>query len=156
MFNIALFEPQVPPNTGNIIRLVANNGFSLHLIEPLGFDLQEKNLRRAGLDYHDLSKVYRYPNYSEFSSVMGDARIYACTTKGKLSYDEATYQPGDVLLFGSETAGLPPEILDGVVAERRLRIPMMPNNRSLNLSNAVAIISYEAWRQAGFSGAVIK
>jgi tRNA (cytidine/uridine-2'-O-)-methyltransferase len=150
MFHIALFQPQVPPNTGNIIRLVANNGCSLHLIEPLGFDLQEKNLRRAGLDYHDLTKVSRYPNYKEFVSAMGNARIFACTTKGHQSYENIAYQPSDVLLFGSETAGLPVDILSSIDAERRLRIPMMPNNRSLNLSNAVAIISYEAWRQQGF------
>ncbi|MFZ2452664.1 MAG: tRNA (cytidine(34)-2'-O)-methyltransferase [Methylovulum miyakonense] len=153
MFHIALFEPQVPPNTGNIIRLVANNGFSLHLIEPLGFDLEEKNLRRAGLDYHDLAKVSKYPNYLAFVSAMGGKRILACTTKGGQPYDKMAYQAGDVLLFGSETSGLPAEILNNIDPDWRLKIPMMPNNRSLNLSNAVAIISYEAWRQQGFYGA---
>lgn len=151
MFHIALFEPQVPPNTGNIIRLVANNGCSLHLIEPLAFDLAEKNLRRAGLDYHDLAKVSKYPNYKAFSAAMQGKRILACTTKGTQNYDKMQYQAGDVLLFGSETAGLPVEILESIPPGLWLRIPMMPNNRSLNLSNAAAIISYEAWRQHGFN-----
>ncbi|MDD2722821.1 MAG: tRNA (cytidine(34)-2'-O)-methyltransferase [Methylovulum sp.] len=154
MFHIALFEPQVPPNTGNIIRLTANNGFSLHLIEPLGFDLKEKNLRRAGLDYHDLARVSNYPNYVEFVAAMQGRRIIACTTKATQSYDQMIFQTGDVLLFGSETSGLPVEVLDSIAPDRRLRIPMMPNNRSLNLSNAVAVISYEAWRQQGFCGGV--
>ncbi len=150
MFHIALFEPQVPPNTGNIIRLVANNGCSLHLIEPMAFDLEEKNLRRAGLDYHDLARVTRHPSYTEFVKAMAGKRIFACTTKGTLSYDQILYQPHDVLLFGSETSGLPIAVMDSIEPSRRLRIPMMPNNRSLNLSNAAAIISYEAWRQLGF------
>jgi len=152
MFHIALFSPQVPPNTGNIIRLVANNGCSLHLIEPLGFDLAEKNLRRAGLDYHDLARVNRYPDFPSFTSAMANARIFACTTKGSQAYDQMSYQPGDVLLFGSETSGLPADVLGSISMDRRIRIPMMPNNRSLNLSNAAAIISYEAWRQQGFGG----
>jgi tRNA (cytidine/uridine-2'-O-)-methyltransferase len=152
MFHIALFEPQVPPNTGNIIRLVANNGCCLHLIEPMAFDLEEKNLRRAGLDYHDLAQVFKYSNYLEFASAMQGRRIFACTTKGDQAYDKIIYQPEDVLLFGSETSGLPTEILDSIDCGRRLRIPMMPNNRSINLSNAAAIISYEAWRQQGFYG----
>ena len=152
MFHIALFEPQVPPNTGNIIRLVANNGCSLHLIEPLAFDLAEKNLRRAGLDYHDLANVSKYQDYQAFAMAMQGRRILACTTKGAQHYDKIHYQPGDVLLFGSETAGLPTDILNSITPEHRLRIPMMPNNRSLNLSNTAAIISYEAWRQQGFHG----
>lgn len=152
MFHIALFEPQVPPNTGNIIRLVANNGCRLHLIEPMAFDLEEKNLRRAGLDYHDLAKVFRYADFSKFATAMQGRRILACTTKGTQSYDKLSYQAEDVLLFGSETSGLPIEILNGIAPEFRIRIPMMPNNRSLNLSNAAAIISYEAWRQMGFEG----
>ena len=152
MFHIALFEPQVPPNTGNIIRLTANNGFCLHLIGPLGFDLAEKNLRRAGLDYHDLAKVSQYPNYFEFVAAMQGRRILACTTKANQSYDKMIFQTGDVLLFGSETSGLPIDVLNSIACEHRLRIPMMPNNRSLNLSNAVAIISYEAWRQQAFYG----
>jgi tRNA (cytidine/uridine-2'-O-)-methyltransferase len=152
MFHIALFEPQVPPNTGNIIRLVANNGCALHLIEPMAFDLEEKNLRRAGLDYHDLAKVTKYANYLSFLTAMQGRRIFACTTKGAKHYDKVTYQLGDVLLFGSETSGLPTEVLNNIDPANRIRIPMMPNNRSLNLSNAVAILSYEAWRQQGFQG----
>ena len=152
MFHIALFEPRLPPNTGNIIRLVANNGFSLHLIEPLGFDLEEKNLRRAGLDYHDLAKVTKYSNYLEFKSNMVGKKIFACTTKSHKSYDKNSYQPGNVFLFGSETSGLPFDVLDSIPPDQQIRIPMMPNNRSLNLSNAVAIISYEAWRQQNFHG----
>jgi tRNA (cytidine/uridine-2'-O-)-methyltransferase len=152
MFHIALFEPQVPPNTGNIIRLVANNGCCLHLIEPMAFDLEDKNLRRAGLDYHDLAKVCKYANYLAFTAAMQGRRVLACTTKGIKTYDKMVYLPEDVLLFGSETSGLPNEILNSIDLERQLRIPMMPNNRSLNLSNAAAIISYEAWRQQGFYG----
>ncbi len=154
MFHIALYEPRIAPNTGNIIRLAANNGCELHLIEPLGFDLEEKKLRRAGLDYHDLANVTRYANYAEFCQSMGERRILACTTKGSRSYDQLQYLAGDVLLFGSETHGLPDEVLLNIAPERRLRIPMKPESRSLNLSNAVAIISYEAWRQNSFSGGI--
>lgn len=152
MFHIALFEPKMPANTGNIIRLVANNGCRLHLIEPLGFDLEEKNLRRAGLDYHDLTQVASYANYALFAQAMAGKRIFACTTKGTQNYAQAQFAEDDVLLFGSETAGLPAAVMESIAAERRIRIPMMPNNRSLNLSNAVALISYEAWRQQGFAG----
>lgn len=152
MFHIALYEPQIAPNTGNIIRLVANNGCKLHLIEPMGFDLDEKKVRRAGLDYHDLANVSRHKNYQDFLAAVAGQRIFACTTKGSRPYDQPTYQPGDVLLFGSETAGLPDAIRNGFSSEQRIRIPMQSNNRSLNLSNAVAIISYEAWRQNGFGG----
>lgn len=153
MFHIALHEPVMPANCGNIIRLAANNGCMLHLIEPLGFDFEEKKLRRAGLDYHDLANVVRYPNYAAFSEAMGTKRIFACTTKGSRNYTDVTYQAGDVLLFGSETAGLPDSIRDAFAPEMRIRIPMQASSRSLNLSNSVAIISYEAWRQQGFSGA---
>lgn len=152
MFHIALHEPKMPANTGNIIRLCANNGCSLHLIEPLGFDFEEKKLRRAGLDYHDLSNVKRYPDYASFKAAMGSRRIFACTTKGSSSYAGAQYESDDVLLFGSETSGLPDSILEQFTPEFRIRIPMMPNNRSLNLSNAVAVISFEAWRQQHFAG----
>ncbi len=154
MFHIALFEPRIAPNTGNIIRLCANNGCRLHLIEPLGFDLEEKKLRRAGLDYGDLTNVTRYPNYHEFLDKMDGHRILACTTKGSRPHDQMEYQEGDVLLFGSETSGLPVEVMESISTENRLRIPMQPASRSLNLSNAVAIISYEAWRQLGFVGGV--
>ena len=152
MFHIVLYEPKIAPNTGNIIRLVANNGCYLHLIEPMGFDLEEKKLRRAGLDYRDLSNVTIYPNYAAFLAEHGHRRIFACTTKGSMPYDQPRYEEGDVLLFGSETAGLPDDIRDNLADDRRIRIPMQSNNRSLNLSNAVSIISYEAWRQNGFEG----
>jgi tRNA (cytidine/uridine-2'-O-)-methyltransferase len=152
MFHIALFEPRIAPNTGNIIRLTANNGCHLHIIEPMGFDFEEKKLRRAGLDYHDLTRVTRYPDYSAFKQAMAERRILACTTKGSRRHDQFEYQQDDVLLFGSETSGLPDEVMDSVSLNRRLRIPMQPNSRSLNLSNSVAVISYEAWRQLGFLG----
>ncbi|MDX3773213.1 tRNA (cytidine(34)-2'-O)-methyltransferase [Chromatiaceae bacterium AAb-1] len=153
MFHIVLFEPRIAPNTGNIIRLVANNGCFLHLIEPLGFDFEEKKLRRAGLDYHDLARVQRHKNYQACMQAIGSGRVFACTTKGSRPHDQVSYQPGDILLFGSETSGLPDEIRNAIVPEQRIRIPMMADSRSLNLSNSVAIISYEAWRQQGFSGA---
>lgn len=152
MFHIALYEPRIAPNTGNIIRLAANNGSQLHLIEPLGFDFEEKKLRRAGLDYHDLANVTRYKNYTVFLEAMQGRRIFACTTKGSQFYDKLEYRVDDVLLFGSETHGLPDAVMNSIVPEQRLRIPMMPDSRSLNLSNAVAIISYEAWRQNSFFG----
>ncbi|VAW52620.1 tRNA (cytidine(34)-2'-O)-methyltransferase [hydrothermal vent metagenome] len=152
MFHIALYEPRIAPNTGNIIRLTANNGCHLHLIEPLGFDLEEKKLRRAGLDYGDLTEVTRHINYQAFLDKMGGRRILACTTKGSRPHDQIEYLEGDVLLFGSETAGLPTDVMESIPLENRLRIPMQATSRSLNLSNAVAIISYEAWRQLGFDG----
>lgn len=151
MFHIALFNPVMPANTGNIIRLCANNGCALHLIEPLGFDFEEKKLRRAGLDYHDLSRVQRYPNFDAFKQAMGERTIYAITTKGTRSYASVAFQPDDVLLFGSETSGLDPDVMAQIEPGQRLLIPMMPNNRSLNLSNAVALVSYEAWRQQNFA-----
>lgn len=152
MFHIALYEPQIAPNTGNIIRLVANNGCHLHLIEPLGFDLEEKKLRRAGLDYRDLASVSRYPDFDAFLGRFPQSRLFALTTKGTRPHDQADYRPDDILLFGSETAGLPARILAGIDPAFRLRIPMRDNCRSMNLSNAVAIVSYEAWRQNGFAG----
>lgn len=152
MFHIALYEPRIAPNTGNIIRLAANNGCELHLIEPLGFDFEEKKLRRAGLDYHDLTNVTRYADYETFLAAMQDRRILACTTKGSRAHDQINYRVDDVLLFGSETHGLPENVLQDIALNRRLRIPMLADSRSLNLSNAVAIVSYEAWRQLGFSG----
>lgn len=152
MFQIALFEPRIAPNTGNIIRLIANNGCCLHLIEPLGFDFEEKKLRRAGLDYADLEKVSRHRDYAAFRQAIGDARIFACTTKGSRPHDQIAYQEGDVLLFGSETAGLPDEVLGAFPQEHRLRIPMIGASRSMNLSNSVAVVAYEAWRQHGFKG----
>lgn len=152
MFHIALYEPRIAPNTGNIIRLVANNGCHLHLIEPLGFDFEEKSLRRAGLDYRDIADVSRHKSYPAFLQWAADRRVLACTTKGSRPHDQLAYKEGDVLLFGSETAGLPAEVLAAIDPEHRLRIPMRPGCRSMNLSNAVAIISYEAWRQLDFCG----
>jgi tRNA (cytidine/uridine-2'-O-)-methyltransferase len=151
MFNIALFEPNIPQNTGNIIRLSANNGCILHLIEPLGFNFEDKNLKRSGLDYFDLANVHRYPHYQAFAKAMKDHRIFAITTKGTRYYHEVAFQAGDVFLFGSETAGLSPAVHQAIAPENKLRVPMLPNNRSMNLSNTVAIITFEAWRQLGFN-----
>lgn len=152
MFQIALHEPKIAPNTGNIIRLAANTGSQLHLIEPLGFSLEDKQLRRAGLDYHNLSRVTRHSDYKSFLAFIENRRIFSCSTKGKHYYHEVDYQEGDVLLFGSETTGLPVDILDSLESEHLIRIPMQSNNRSLNLANAVAVICYEAWRQHSFIG----
>lgn len=154
MFNIALFEPKIPQNTGNIIRLVANNGCHLHLIGPLGFDLTDKNLKRSGLDYFDLAKVNTYPDYMNFKEAMSNSRIFAITTKGTSQYNEVKFEVGDVFLFGSETDGLPLFVHNSIEAKNKLRVPMMPSNRSLNLSNTVAIVSFEAWRQFGFEGGI--
>ncbi len=154
MFHIALFEPKIPQNTGSIIRLAANTGCLLHLIEPLGFDLDEKKLRRAGLDYHAMTHVYRYPDYTTFLKAMEGRRILACTTKGSRPHTDVRYQAGDVLLFGSETSGLPDIIRNAIEPEKRIRVPMVPESRSLNLSNSVSIICYEAWRQIGFKGGI--
>ena len=154
MFDIALYEPEIAPNTGNIIRLSANCGANLHLIEPLGFDLDEKKVRRAGLDYHDLAHVHRHKDFAAFMQAMEGRRIFACTTKTTNFHTNAKFEQGDVLLFGPETRGLPAEFIASLPLEQRLRIPMQPDSRSLNLSNAVSIISFEAWRQMGFEGAV--
>lgn len=153
MFEIVLFEPEIAPNTGNIIRLCANTGCRLHLVEPLGFDLTEPKLRRAGLDYHDLTVVHRYPDLTALLSQFGRRRLFAFTTKAYRLYTEAHFQPGDVFLFGPESRGLPMSILSTLACEQKLKLPMVPANRSLNLSNAVAIAVYEAWRQQGFAGA---
>ena len=151
-FQIALYEPRIAPNTGNIIRLCANIGCPLHLIEPLGFNLDDKQVRRAGLDYHDLTSVVRHANYEQFLQAVQGCRILACTTKASLHYNEIEYASGDVLLFGSETSGLPDSVRQEIGPANCIRIPMQPSSRSLNLSNAVAILSYEAWRQHGFAG----
>ena len=153
MIHVVLHNPKIPPNTGNVIRLMANTGFQLHLIEPLGFDFEEKQLRRAGLDYHDISKVFRHPDFSAFLAQVKPQHVYAITTKGKTRYTNVAFKRGDVLLFGSETSGLPDEVMAQVAQVNRLLIPMQPNNRSLNLSNSVSILVYEAWRQLGFEGA---
>ena len=154
MFHIALYEPEIAPNTGNIIRLCANTGCHLHLIEPLGFDFEEKKLRRAGLDYKDLTNVTRHANFDVFLEAVKGKRIMACTTKGSRPHSELSFEKDDVLLFGPETRGLPMEIIESTPAEQRLRIPMIPSSRSLNLSNSVAVIAYEAWRQLDYQGAV--
>ena len=153
MIHVVLHNPKIPPNTGNIIRLAANVGFDLHLIEPLGFELEEKQLRRASLDYDDLSRVTRHSSYTAFLETIKPERVFAITTKGSKHYTEVQFRAGDVLLFGSETEGLPPSVMNSTAMENRLLIPMQANNRSLNLSNSVSILVYEAWRQFGFEGA---
>jgi len=151
MFSIILFEPEIPPNTGNIIRLCANAGAQLHLIEPLGFVLDDKRLRRAGLDYHEFSEMKVHADFAEFQTWLGDRRLFACTTKATQNHNQASYQDDDVLLFGPESRGLPADVLDQISADQKVRIPMQENSRSLNLSNATAIILYEAWRQLDYS-----
>ena len=151
MFNIVLFEPEIPPNTGNIIRLAANTGCKLHLIEPLGFDLDAKKLRRAGLDYHEFAELNTYTNYNAFIEEASPERIFALTTKGTRSHSDVSFAKGDYLLFGPETRGLSQEVRDGLGVDNCLRIPMLPDSRSLNLSNSVAVIVYEAWRQLDFA-----
>ena len=150
MFQVALFEPEIPPNTGNIIRLCANTGSVLHLIEPLGFSLDDRELKRAGLDYHEYASIMTHTNYPAFSASTAGLRVFALSTHATVNFFEAHFQPGDVFLFGPETRGLPIEIRDSFVPERLLRVPMTPSSRSLNLSNTVAVVVYEAWRQCGF------
>lgn len=152
MLNVVLYQPEIPPNTGNIIRLCANSGCSLHLIEPLGFSLDDKKLRRAGLDYREFAHINRYPDFAAFRAQHPDMRLFGLTTRGSLAYDEVTYQEGDALLFGPETRGLPADILELLGSQHCLRIPMAPENRSLNLSNAAALVVYEGLRQLGFPG----
>lgn len=153
MLHIALFEPEIPPNTGNIIRLCANAGAQLHLIEPLGFVLDDKRLRRAGLDYHEFSAVQVHADYSAFQVWLGGRRLFACTTKATQNHNKPSYQDEDVLLFGPESRGLPADVLDQINADLKIRIPMQANSRSLNLSNATAIILYEVWRQLDYFAA---
>ena len=158
MFSIVLYRPEIPPNTGNIIRLSANTGCDLHLIEPMGFKWDDKAVMRAGLDYHEFATVRRHPDWeacvAEISQRKPDARWFAMTTKGSLPHTQPSFKAGDVFVFGQETRGLPPEVLANFLPERRLRLPMQANSRSLNLSNTVAVTVYEAWRQVGFTGAV--
>ncbi len=151
MLNIVLFEPEIPPNTGNIIRLCANTGYHLHIIEPCGFDLDDKKLRRAGLDYHEFAKLKIHKNYDDFLIQESPSKLYACSTKGTSIHSDAKYNRGDYLLFGPETRGLPPEIMESLSKENILRLPMVKNSRSLNLSNSVAIFVYESWRQLGYT-----
>ena len=150
MFNVILYQPEIPPNTGNIIRLCANTGATLHLVKPLGFSLEDKQLVRAGLDYHEFATITVYDNWAECSTHFKDRRVFAVSTKGTQRYDLIEYAKGDAFLFGPESRGLPSEILAGVTERRRIRLPMMLESRSLNLSNTVAVVIYEAWRQVGF------
>jgi len=154
MISIILYQPEIPPNTGNIIRLCANIGAHLHLIKPLGFELDDKKLRRAGLDYAEFSQINVWDNLETCIQKNAFNRIFACSTKGTQSYSAAKYQTGDAFIFGPETRGLPTEYLSSFAAEHVIRIPMTPESRSMNLSNSVAVIVYEAWRQLDFKGAV--
>lgn len=150
MFNIVLFEPEIPPNTGNIIRLCANTGCQLHLIEPLGFDMEEKSLRRAGLDYSEWTSIKIHQDYNAFLENEQPKRLYALTTKGTTTHSQAQFQQNDYLMFGPETRGLPEDVRMGIPQEQWLRLPMLEHSRSMNLSNAVAVMVYEAWRQLGY------
>lgn len=152
MLHIVLFEPEIPPNTGNIIRLCANTGCSLHLIEPLGFDLEDKKMRRAGLDYREYAEVQRHPDFAAFMAQHGSQRAFGISTRGSTGYHEVAFAPGDALVFGPETRGLPAQLLEELGPANTLRVPMKPDSRSLNLSNAVALVAYEALRQLGFPG----
>lgn len=152
MLSVILHRPQIPPNTGNLIRLCANTGARLHLIEPLGFALDDARLRRAGLDYHEFAAVAVHPDLEHCLAALGRPRLWAFSTRGGLRYDQVAYRRDDALLFGSEDAGLPAEVFDRIDPAQRLRLPMRPGSRSLNLSNAVAVAVFEAWRQLGFAG----
>lgn len=156
MLDIVLFEPEIPANTGNIIRLCANTGAHLHLIQPLGFDLDDKRLRRAGLDYHEWVNIRQYAELADYIERAKPKRLFALTTKGSALYSQMKYQAGDALLFGPETRGLPARFLEQMPEQLKLYLPMRSDSRSLNLSNSVSIVLYEAWRQMGFPGAVIK
>lgn len=152
MLHIVLYQPEIPPNTGNVIRLCANTGYQLHLIEPLGFELEDKKLRRAGLDYHEVALVKRHKNWEAFlaeNSALGT--VYALTTRGSRPHSEANFKENDVLVFGPETRGLPIEFIEALPLEQRLRLPMQAGSRSLNLSNTVAVMVYESWRQLGYA-----
>ncbi|MGI1672095.1 MAG: tRNA (uridine(34)/cytosine(34)/5-carboxymethylaminomethyluridine(34)-2'-O)-methyltransferase TrmL [Neptuniibacter sp.] len=154
MLHVVLYEPEIPPNTGNIIRLCANTGFKLHLVEPLGFELDDKRLRRAGLDYHEFSSVKVHPDLNSCLEEIQPRKVWALTTKGSRGYVDADFTSGDVLLLGPETRGLPMDVRVSLPQDQWLRLPMCPDSRSLNLSNACAIVVYEAWRQLGFDGAI--
>jgi tRNA (cytidine/uridine-2'-O-)-methyltransferase len=150
--HVVLFQPEIPPNTGNVIRLCANTGAALHLVKPLGFDLDDKKLRRAGLDYHEYARVAVHEDLAAFLAAARPGRVLAVSTRGTTRYDRVSYADDDALLFGPETRGLPQALLDDLPAVQRLCLPMRPGNRSLNLSNAVAVVVFEAWRQKGFAG----
>lgn len=155
MFEIVLVEPEIPPNTGNVIRLAANTGCRLHLVQPLGFDLSDKQMRRAGLDYHEYAELRVHADWAALKQALGERRYFAFTTTASRNYAEIAFQPGDVLVFGPETRGLPAELRAEFAADARLRLPMLPGQRSLNLSNAVAVTVFEAWRQQGYLGAAM-
>ena len=152
MFDVVLYRPEIPPNTGNVIRLCANAGARLHLVEPLGFSIDDKQLRRAGLDYHEFTQMRVHRDWDACMGAIGSGRRFAFTRRATRRYDDARYREGDVLVFGAETAGLPQDVLARFEADALLKLPMRPGNRSLNLSNAVAVVVYEAWRQLGFAG----
>lgn len=154
MLHIVLYEPEIPPNTGNIIRLCANTGFFLHLVRPLGFEMDDKRLRRAGLDYREWQDVRIHDDWLSFLAAVRPARVYALSTKGQRFYTDALFSPGDALVFGPETRGLSREFREALDTDSLLRIPMLAQSRSMNLSNAVAVIAYEAWRQNGFDGSI--
>jgi tRNA (cytidine/uridine-2'-O-)-methyltransferase len=150
MFAVILYQPEIPPNTGNIIRLCANTGAALHLVKPLGFSLEDKQLVRAGLDYHEFATITVHESWADCVAGLKDRRLFAVSTKGTQQYNLVHYVEDDAFVFGPESRGLPPEILGAVAEQQRIRVPMMPNSRSLNLSNTVAVVIYEAWRQTGF------
>jgi tRNA (cytidine/uridine-2'-O-)-methyltransferase len=152
MFHLVLFQPEIPPNTGNIIRLCANTGATLHLVEPLGFALEDKQLKRAGLDYHEYATLRVHRDWAACLAALEGRRMFALSTRGSRPYQEVEYREGDVFVFGPETRGLPQELLETFLPEQRIRLPMLPHSRSLNLSNSAAVITYEAWRQNGFRG----
>ncbi|MDR3428583.1 tRNA (uridine(34)/cytosine(34)/5-carboxymethylaminomethyluridine(34)-2'-O)-methyltransferase TrmL [Silvimonas sp.] len=152
MFHIILFQPEIPPNTGNVIRLAANTGCTLHLVKPLGFPLDDARMRRAGLDYHEFAEMRVHEDWDALIADLGEVRMFAMTTKGSTQFDKLAFKPGDAFVFGPETRGLPSEVLDRFAPENRIRLPMYPDNRSLNLSNAVAVTVFEAWRQNGYAG----
>jgi len=153
VLHVILHQPQIPPNTGNVIRLCANSGAALHLVRPLGFALDHARMRRAGLDYHEFARISVHEDFAALLAAVQPRRLFALSTRGGTRYDSVAYAPGDALLFGSESHGLPQPLLDTIPPAQRLCLPMRPHNRSLNLSNAVAVVVYEAWRQLGFDGA---
>jgi tRNA (cytidine/uridine-2'-O-)-methyltransferase len=155
MFEVVLYRPEIPPNAGNVIRLCANTGARLHLVEPLGFSMDDRLLRRAGLDYHEYAEVQVHPDWSGCAAALRGKRLFAASTRGDTLYTSVAFRPGDGFVFGQETSGLPPEILALFPPQQVLRLPMRPGNRSLNLSNAVAVVVFEAWRQNGFGGAAV-
>ncbi len=154
MTAVVLFQPEIPPNTGNVIRLCANTGAELHIVEPTGFGWDDRQLKRAGLDYHEFARVFRHANWATCKAVLAGRRLFAVTTRGGVRYDTPEFRADDAFVFGNETSGLPAEVMAEFSEEQRLRLPMLPGQRSLNLSNAVAVTVFEAWRQRGFAGGV--